>query len=141
MSSLAAVAAIDERWEKWDWWDAISDSLLPGLVISFTALMGMRRAWREEPLRSRVLGRVESIMASSQDAVASPLLFVTSRKCYAQALFRLDDPQGARQVVNDVLEVMAIQVNLEADTETQRKLEEQLDAVRTLGILLTYASD
>lgn len=55
------------RFELWDQHDAIFDSLLPGLSSSMNALSEMKRAWAEEPRRSRVLDRIKTIIAVSDN--------------------------------------------------------------------------
>ena len=92
-----ADAPIRECFKKWD-----SVNLLQGLTKIFPALMDMKKAWRDEPQRSLVLQRLKGTVETSKDAVEFPLLFIVSRKCYAQALACLGETQQALQVVEHV---------------------------------------
>lgn len=148
-AAASAAAAIDVRFQRWDWWDEHSTTLLPGLTNTFPALVAMKTAWKHEPLRSRVLARIHTVVAASTDAHAFPLLFVVSRKCYAQALYHLGNRQEALQVVDDVLAAVPLAAALAAHLTAlpllevqalQQQLQQQLHGVTTLRTLLLLIS-
>jgi hypothetical protein len=89
------------RFELWDQHDAIFDSLLPGLSSSMNALSEMKRAWAEEPRRSRVLDRIKTIIAVSDN---DTYLQLFPQKCLAQAYYLLHDYNESLAIINIIKE-------------------------------------
>ena len=93
--------ALQSRFELWDQHDSTFDSLLPGLRSSMNALSEMKRAWAEEPRRSRVLDRIKTIIAVSDN---DTYLQLYAQKCLAQAYYLLYNYDESLAIINIIKE-------------------------------------
>jgi hypothetical protein len=124
-----AKLALDARFEKWDWWDQSSGNLMPGLVKSYNALCGMKRAWAVEPGRSRVLDRITMII-NITDPETDLLLYLVANKCLAQARYLLGEFDVSLEIIIKVLLIVR------PENLTCPKIKVEIDALNTLQRIL-----
>ena len=78
---------------------------MPGLVKSYNALCGMRRAWAVKPGRSRVLDRITNIIHIT-DPNTNLLLYLVANKCLTLARYKLGDFDASMAIITKLLHIV-----------------------------------